>query len=689
MAMRLALSALAISLIGSAACAEPVRLPADAPIPMARPYAPVDEASLTGSVPSVMDEILRPGPQGGDIAKLRAGLDALSQGDIAKARKTRDSLPAGSLDRHILAWAIALSGDPGVPSIEIASAARTLAGWPGTAALRANSERALYREHPPARAVVNAFGGTRPQTYEGVLALARAYLDLGDRESARAVLSPFWREQKLEPQQEVTIIREFGKLIPKADHCHRMERMLYEDRIRSAERVDQLCGREALVKAWAAVIRRQGDAGKLLDAVPKTQHTAGYYFARARYLRRAEKFREAAKVMLAAPTDPRETIDPDAWWIERRVLSRELLDAGDPRTAYKVAAAQRGGGPATLVEAAFHAGWYALRALNDPATAARHFAAIVDTANGPISLARGYYWLGRAAEAGGPGNATAYYERAASYGTAFYGQLAAARLGRNTIAAKYPEPTPSDRAAFESRETVHAIRRLQEAGYAWRAEIFYKDLAGKLDSVGELALLAVMAEKQGNHHLALKVGKIASLRGLDIGALAHPIGAIPSSADISATGKALAYAVARQESEFNVQAVSDAGARGLLQLMPATAKAMAREAGLPYSPSRLTSDAAYNAMLGSTYLGEQLGRFDGSYVLTFAGYNAGPNRVQEWIERYGDPRGKSLETVIDWIERIPYAETRNYVQRVMENFQVYKMRLNGHFDIVSDLVDGR
>jgi soluble lytic murein transglycosylase len=198
-----------------------------------------------------------------------------------------------------------------------------------------------------------------------------------------------------------------------------------------------------------------------------------------------------------------------------------------------------------------------------------------------------------------------------------------------------------------------------------------------------------MAEQRSNHFLALRVGKIAAGRAIDVGALAHPIGAIPTSAAIDGAGTALAYAVARQESEFNVGAVSGAGALGLLQLLPGTAREVAQRSGLPYSKDRLVTDAGYNATLGAAFLSEQLGRFNGSYVLTIAGYNAGPRRAAEWAERYGDPRGKDLDTVVDWIERIPYTETRTYVQRVMENYQTYKMRLSGRFDIAQDLVEGR
>ncbi|TIS12881.1 MAG: lytic transglycosylase domain-containing protein, partial [Mesorhizobium sp.] len=270
-----------------------------------------------------------------------------------------------------------------------------------------------------------------------------------------------------------------------------------------------------------------------------------------------------------------------------------------------------------------------------------------------------------------------------------YGQLAGERVGLRTLSIVHPTPSAADRQSFEGREAVKAIKRLQEAGYDRYAETLYRDLAGQLTSPGELALLAGLAEKQGNHFMALKVGKIAAQRGIDVGALSHPLGVIPDSADISGSGKALAYAIARQESEFNVAAISSAGARGLLQLMPGTAKQLAKKAGMTFSQTRLTTDAGYNATLGSAFLGEQLDRFNGSYVLTFAGYNAGPNRAAQWVAKYGDPRGKDVDAVVDWVERIPYTETRSYVQRVMENYEAYRMRISGKYDIVGDLVNGR
>ncbi|WP_295814884.1 lytic transglycosylase domain-containing protein, partial [uncultured Nitratireductor sp.] len=435
-------------------------------------------------------------------------------------------------------------------------------------------------------------------------------------------------------------------------------------------------------------IRGRKNAEDLLDAVPDTERSAGYTFARTRFLRRAGRFEEAAELMLTAPRDANSLIDPDEWWVERRVLSRELLDIGDAETAYRVAAAHSAESPSRAADAEFHAGWYALRFLKNPEAAARHFARIAEIAEGPISSARANYWLGRTAGSGGPGDATAYYEKAARLGATFYGQLATAKLDRTTLAAEAPEPDDDDRRRFFAREMVRAIRSLEGTNHLWRAGSLYRKLAQELQKPGELSLLADMAEARGDYTTALRVGKIAASRGLDIGALAHPVGAIPAAASIPSARQALAYAVARQETEFNAAAVSPAGARGLLQLMPATAREMARKSGLPYSRARLTTDPTYNVTLGAAYLEEQLGRFDGSYILTFAGYNAGPSRASEWMERYGDPRGKPVEEIVDWIERIPYSEPRNYVQRVMENLQVYKMRLTGRFDIVTDLAAG-
>jgi len=255
---------------------------------------------------------------------------------------------------------------------------------------------------------------------------------------------------------------------------------------------------------------------------------------------------------------------------------------------------------------------------------------------------------------------------------------------------KRAKPTTADRNNYKSRELVRAIKRLEAIGSGWRADSMYRHLALTLNSPGEIAILAADAERKGNYSLSLQVGKLAHGRGFKVDTLSWPIGAIPNSAKIGNTGRALAYSIARQESAFNKGAVSPANARGLLQLLPGTAKAVARKKGMRYSFKRLTTDAGYNATLGASYLSEQLGNFNGSYILTFAAYNAGPRRVDEWIKRFGDPRGKPLNEVIDWVEKIPFKETRSYIQRILENYQVYKTRISGSgLNLEQDLRRGR
>lgn len=658
------------------------------PLPKSRAEALASrEASssrdVTGSIPVVTAAI----PVNSD---LKAGLDALSSKDAPSAIAVRNGMARTSLDRHILTWAIAVSGQRGVPSYEIAQAQQELKNWPGLNGLRANSERALYRENPPATDVLSAFGATQPETTEGTIILARALQADGQSVAAGKLLRGLWAREALDKDTETKILAEFPTLLTTADHKRRMELLLYRGRIDQAARFSDLGKAQSLYRAWVAVAKKAGNAAALIAAVDPSWHAEpAYLFIRVEYLRKQDKYEEAAKLLATLPHDKDKLVNPGEWWVEQRIISRGLLDDGKFKAAYEIAAQHVATSPTDIVDAEFHAGWYALRGLEEPATAIQHFQRILKASNRPISVSRAFYWMGRAVEAGAPGDSTEYYAKAAALPGTFYGQLAAARLGRKALNVTYPAPTAEDRTRFESREAVRAIARLEQAGHAWRADSLYRALAEDLTSPGELAILSSKAEKSGGHQLSLQIGKIAFGRGIDVAALAFPIGVIPASANIGGSGKALAYAIARQESAFNPAAISPANARGLLQILPGTAKGVAGRLGLAYSKERLTTDAAYNATLGAQYLGEQIDDFAGSYILTFVAYNAGPRRVPEWINRYGDPRGKPIDEVVDWIERIPFSETRNYVQRVMENYQVYKSRLGQTADIVHDLRMGR
>ncbi len=668
----------------------------DVPLPQTRPPVNTDVESpgprhafaapsseTTASIPRTPAPVAIP-------ANLKKGLDALSDDDVQTARAMRDSLPAGSLDQQILAWAIARSGLPGVPSRDIAAAARELTGWPGLTALRAQSERAVAREAPPPADVINLFAGSEPETAEGAMLLARALMTKGEKDEARRIVTRFWASETMDVNMENLFLRAFSGLLERDDHKRRMDMLLYRSRINQAERFSEMAKAQSLFKARAAVERNDPKAEIHLKAVHRMWHEdPGYLYARIMFLRRADKDDEAARLLAKMPRDRQALVDPDKWWNEQRIVARGLLELGEAKEAYSITANHVAASPLEIADAEFHAGWIALRKLGNAKDAARHFEKILTVARGPISIARAHYWLGRAAEKGGPGDARAHFARAAAYPTTFYGQLASARLDENRLNVRYPAPSEEDRLRFAGRQAVQAITRLEAAGHPGRAHSLYRALARELTSPGELAILAAMAEKRDNHTLGLAVGRLAYNRGIDVAALAYPIGVIPSEANIAGSGKALAYAIARQESAFNPGAVSPANAMGLLQLLPKTAKAVAGRHGMAYSKAKLTRDPGYNATLGAHYLGEQIDAFDGSYILTFIAYNAGPRRVPQWIERFGDPRGRPIDEVVDWIELIPFPETRSYVQRVIENYQVYKTRLGQQTDIVADLRFGR
>jgi soluble lytic murein transglycosylase len=291
----------------------------------------------------------------------------------------------------------------------------------------------------------------------------------------------------------------------------------------------------------------------------------------------------------------------------------------------------------------------------------------------PISVARGAYWAGRAAEAKGDPASTRWYTAAAKHQATYYGQLAAFRMGNSAPPKLVPEPTPSKQeiAAFDKKEIVRAARMLDQLGERDRMKPFVLRLSDLAKSPTEHALAARLAEEMGRLDLSVSLAKRASYVGVPLMQHGYPVLQMDRG---GLAEKPLVLAMTRQESAFDVAAVSRAGARGLMQLMPTTAKEVAKQQGLPYNADRLLSDPTYNLTLGRAFLDGLLERFSGSYVLSVAAYNAGPARVWQWVQQFGDPREPNVD-VIDWIELIPFNETRSYVQRVLENLQVYRVRL--------------
>jgi soluble lytic murein transglycosylase len=446
-----------------------------------------------------------------------------------------------------------------------------------------------------------------------------------------------------------------------------------EAALRAARRLGD--AQVAIARARIALNGKEGTASKQLEAVPgEARQDPGYAFALARALRRDKKIAKAAQVMLVAPNDLSQIHASEGWWLERRDLARKLLDLGDPRSAYQVV---RDAAEPTYensrVERHFMAGWIALRFLDDPTTAATHFARIQEVSIHPTSLGRSHYWLGRTAEVLGKlGQARDEYEAAAQSSAAYYGQLARARLGLGAPVA-WRGRRDAD-AVIQFPELARALEILYSLNERSLAITFMTDIGRKLDDVGTLAALGELAERYQDARGMLQLGKAAVARGLPIEYYAFPTVGVPRYSAIGpGIDTAMLFAIIRQESAFDPNDYSAAHAMGLMQVTPSAGRDTCKRFKCTYDVKRLKSDMPYNLQLGAAELGSDVQDYRGNYILAFAAYNAGRGRVMEWIDRFGDPRDPNVDP-IDWVERIPIMETRNYVQRVMENLQVYRAR---------------
>ncbi|MCC6735340.1 MAG: transglycosylase SLT domain-containing protein [Bauldia sp.] len=598
----------------------------------------------------------------------------LATGDVENATRIAQS-SGDPLTLQVIDWLIATNLYEGSTSARMAQAMADLDGWPGRSLMQIRYEQALIREAPTPAEAIAALSATPPAMEPSTLLYARSLRNEGRSEEAAAFIANYWRTQSFSEEMATTILAEFGDLLSQADLAYGMSRFLYDGQNDRALAVAQRLGTDyrRLAAAWAAANDGGGNAAGLLDAVQELRTDPGYQYARLLVAIRAGNRNEAARILREAPADPAALIDPDAWAEERRTLGWTLVNRGNAELAYEVLSGHAATDRNVIVEIEFDAGWVALRRLDDPAAAVEHFRQIAANSSLPISQSRGYYWLGRAlSEAGAAEEAAEAYRTAARYPTTFYGQLALSALGSTTLTI--PAPPRADEAAlahFAANPFIIALGWLDGFGESAAFDLLARSLGDILDDPGDVALLATLLQQRGNYPLSLQVARLAANRGVAVEGVGFPTSAIPAEGRSDLVEMAFVYAIARQETAFNLGLVSSADARGLVQMQPGTARDMARYLGVPYDAERLLTDAAYSARLGGAYLRTLLDRYDGSFVLATAAYNAGMGRVDGWLETYGDPRRASVDT-IDWIERIPFDETRNYVQRVLENLQVYR-----------------
>jgi len=685
-----------------------------APMPRARPGAPgapPEAPETSAGTPSTAGDIAplpRPRPEFSHAAAarllamqfygfapdlvLRAALDAVTDGRYADARAAA-AKHANALVPSLVEWLIARQPNSGMSASKIIEILASHRGWPEPETLQLRAEQAFHAFGPTGDSVLTFYSQVEPLTVGGRMSHAGALRDAGRTKEANAIARTLWRDWSLAPNQAAALLTRFGAALTKADHLYRFRRLVLRRRADDAATQAQLLGPgyDKLATAVIAVLDRKEEARQLLrEAAPDFLADPLYVFARVHLLLRSKQPIEAARFLLGSQPDMDLSGDGDIWWEERQDLSRALLDRGTPDLAYRVVAEARPEGEGDRVAAAFHAGWYALRFLDDPSRAEPHFRELHILATLPRTQARASYWLGRTHEAEGKTAAARLdYVEAARFGGAFYGQLAREKLGIGTTGLeRMPRPSALDRLRFADRELVKVARLLAAAGYADRSLPFLRALGDSVDTPGEVALLTTLAWRIGMPKAGIAAAAAAEERGLKVASLPALFIGVPAGLrPPNAVDRALIYAIVRQESAFDHTAVSHAGARGLMQLMPATARATARSAQIPYSEQRLVTDPLYNATLGAHHLGELLGGLRRSYVLTFVGYNAGPGRALEWVRDYGDPRGGAVDPV-DWIERIPFDETRDYVQKVMENLQLYRSRIGHPLSLTEDLVRG-
>jgi soluble lytic murein transglycosylase len=608
-----------------------------------------------------------------DLSAVKQALDLVRKNRQDEATATANSI-ADPLARKLVEWVILRSEDGSNDFSRYSAFINANPSWPSIPLLRRRAEAALWQDHTDPQAVIAFFASDPPRSANGHFALARALLARGDVPRAAAILHEAWRADAFSSDLEGQAREAFAGLITPADDAARMDARLYaEDEDAALRAARHLEGAAmAVAKARIAVIDQAGNAKTLLEAVPENaRREPGYQFSRIQWLRRSDKIVEAAQLLLAASHDPAKLGDVDQWWVEHRLVARKLLDLGNARLAYEVVnAAALPKDENHRAERHFTAGWIALRFLREPGAAASHFARIAEGVTNPITLARAFYWQGRAAEAlGREQDARSFYRQAAYYPTAYYGQLARAKLGLNEVTLRMPpEPAPEHRTLEIARvfEILYAIdeRDLIAAMAA--------DLSENATDTAALVSLAGIAARHHDARATLLIGKAALRRGLPFERYAFPDFGVPEYQQIGPEVEAcVVYAIIRQESAFNPRVVSSANAIGLMQVTPAAGRDTAKRFNVTFDQRRLSQDVAYNAQLGTAELGNDIATWRGSYILAFIAYNAGPRRAKEWIEQYGDPRDPRIDP-IDWIERIPISETRNYVQRVLENMQVYR-----------------
>ena len=619
----------------------------------------------------------------GDMDRMRAALTAAEKGKWSEAYSDltpiKDPLPL-----KLMRWLDYTRAGSNAGFAEIAQFINNNPDWPKQHLLRISAERAIA--DVPDAVAAGWLKRHPPLSFPGKVRLAETMIASGDTAGGTEALRAAWIDSNFGLADEKSFLARHGAAIREGDDIKRLDRLLWDGQIQAANRMLPRVRPDygVLTAAREALASRAPNAEAAVAKVPpQLRSDPGLLFDELRWKRKNGMLDAAVPILLAEPTNP---VRPDRWWSERAEIARQLLAAGKTTLAYRIVEEHGPIAAAALAQSEFLAGYIALRFMNNPALAFDHFSRILARATTPDAQARAGFWGGRAAAAAGKLKlADKWYAAGAEHMATFYGQLAAHQLGDDAPPHPVPEPKPTaaEQVRFNQRQRVRAAEIFFDLGDRQLGRDFLLSAADSARTPLDFAMLAALAEAYGRTDLAISVASRALAAGVPLMVHGYPVVALPSG---GTTEHSLLYAIIRQESAFATDALSQAGALGLMQLMPATAKYISKKEQLPYSAERLTSDGSYNVTLGRAYLERLLDDFGGSYVLAVAAYNAGPGRVREWLNEYGDPRGGRID-MVDWIEILPFTETRRYVQHVLDNLQIYRGRDGGAsaFSLVSDL----
>ena len=611
-------------------------------------------------------------------------IEAARKGREGDANAAENSI-VDPVARKLAEWVI-LRSDNTNPSFQRYAAFVTAnPDWPHAPLFRRRAENALWNDNAPDSAVLAFFAAHPPTTAKGRYMMAHALLTKGDRAAAAALVRYAWTRQDASADVESKVLELYGDMLTHADHKTRMEQRFYLDDIEAGMREAKRLGGDeiALAKARAAVIKNLNNAKALARRragvrAPRRRlrFCAGAVAAQKQQAGGSRKG-DAVGAAGSGGTGRSQPMVGRAAHSGAPTARQERCETAPIFIARDAAPPTQGN---WRVDKYFTAGWIALRFLHDPKAAAEQFAHINEGTVNPHALSRGGYWQGRAAEAmGNRAEAKAFYEQAAKQTATYYGQLARARLGLTDLGLIGPPAlTPQERThALGKLEVVRAAELLYSLNERNMLASIYAEIGESGTDVAGMSMLAEVAAKNNDAHAQVFLGRFAHARGLPMDYYAYPTFGLPNYKPIAPPIEpAVAYSIARQESDFDQNEISSAYAMGLMQVTPEAGKDTARRFKVTYDGNKLRKDPVYNMQMGAAELSNLLHYYRGSYLLTFAGYNAGMGRVRQWLAAYGDPRDPNVDP-IDWVERIPLAETRNYVQRVMENMQVYRARFGG------------